>query len=129
MHGAPDGRKLAADGHNGVEVYENDTWGEMKTDLGEVWNITWSPDGRKLAAYGQNGVAIYENDAWGEVKTDLGVVKNIAWSPDGNQLAAEGNKGIAIYENGPAWGSHPGYSFLSGIKTNGWAFMNGRSSL
>jgi WD40 repeat protein len=100
MHGwhgvafAPAGRRLAAYGTEGVQLWDVDRracLAKLSADQKDIADVAWSPDGRRLCASSWDGsVSVWDTETLKLVRLlRVGTkrMQQIEWSPDGRWLA------------------------------------------
>ncbi|WP_406461322.1 WD40 repeat domain-containing protein [Streptomyces sp. NBC_00111] len=104
---APDGRRIATGGHDGVvRVRDADTGTELTSLAGHqdwVGRIAWSPGGRLLASASDDRTCRLWDVAESRQLTVLrghdNYVDDVAWSPDEQRIAtASGDWTVAVWE-------------------------------
>jgi WD40 repeat protein len=103
---SPDGRRLAACGQNGVQIWDAATHRALstwKSGSALLYGLTFSPDGKRLATGSAEGaVEVWDTQTGKKLHTfkgHAGRVENLALSPDGTRLVTGGMDGTLRWWN------------------------------
>jgi WD40 repeat protein/class 3 adenylate cyclase len=96
---SPDGKHIAADSDNGVEVWETETGQPVREFSGieRVWRVAFSADGKFVAAAANDGAALWDATTGHLLRqfSDGSGLNSVAFSPDGNFILTGGHNNTA----------------------------------